>query len=638
MIDYKVRNKVNPAKLSDVEILGSVAEQMNVFFEKRIFSDFARGAVYKETEDAFRTKLDGISDDMPGLWRGEFWGKWVISACRVAEYSKNSELKEFLKNSALTLISLADKDGAISTYHNHYDIFPRDGEKLSSTMGWKCTWNWNLWCRKYTLWGLIEVYMLTEDERILNAAVRHADRFIGDIKEQGKTPFDTGTFVGLPTGSVLKPMLILYRLTGEEKYLNFALYDIADDWEREDGRIPNIIANSLADKPVHEWYPNPEKWAKAYEMMSCFDGIVELYRVTGEEKYLRATENFYKNIKKYEFNAVFGMSANDQFYNAARYQNGCTEPCDIIHWMRLCYELFALTGKIEYMNDFEESFYNPFLAASFSNGEWGARALRTSGRHQTAMGQAEMKYSHCCVNNIPRGYMNFAQSQIMYDGKEVYINMFTEFNGSVGDDGNKTQITVSGNYLSDGKVNISVQNEQKTTLKIRIPSFSRSAEIVVNGNRNEACGNEYFSVLLDSGMNEIGMKFDMNPRIVDFSGDVTDPIAGDYVTRRLTLTQDTNVAIEELFFGRRSTLHYGPLLLTRSKKCGNTEAEMYEENESVAGKNYKAKIEPMKPCGTRVKFNVTLTGDETKNTVMCDYATGSNEHSLADSKLFSIWI
>ena len=58
MIDYKIKNLINPAEIDRVRVLGSVGEQMNIFFDKRVFSDFARTVVYKETYDAFVAKRD----------------------------------------------------------------------------------------------------------------------------------------------------------------------------------------------------------------------------------------------------------------------------------------------------------------------------------------------------------------------------------------------------------------------------------------------------------------------------------------------------------------------------------------------------------------------------------------------------
>lgn len=46
-----IRNPVNPPALSDIELRGPIARQMDAFLQERIFSDFAREEIYAETEE-----------------------------------------------------------------------------------------------------------------------------------------------------------------------------------------------------------------------------------------------------------------------------------------------------------------------------------------------------------------------------------------------------------------------------------------------------------------------------------------------------------------------------------------------------------------------------------------------------------
>ena len=78
-------------------------------------------------------------------------------------------------------------------------------------------WNWNIWCRKYTLWGLLSVYEITNDAEILLGARRLADQLIDELHANGIELRKTGTFVGLPSCSILKPLLLLYRYTDDTK-------------------------------------------------------------------------------------------------------------------------------------------------------------------------------------------------------------------------------------------------------------------------------------------------------------------------------------------------------------------------------------------------------------------------------------
>ena len=89
---------------------------------------------------------------------------------------------------------------------------------------------------------------------------------------------------------------------------------------------------------------------------------------------------------------------------------------------------------------------------------------------------------------------------------------------------------------------------------------------------------------------------------------------------------------------RRARLLYGPLLLTRSLKCGSSIDEMASDK-TVAGGGYTARITPLVPNGTRVKFKVEFFNEKERfESLMCDYATGSNEYFTRHSHLFSIWV
>ena len=624
MVPYKVNDRLTPPSPGRLRITGRISDQMETFFTERVTSDFARDEILAECEEQFRLRND--DEIIVGYWRGEFWGKWVISGCRVARYEHDEKLTEVLHKTALNLISTADPDGYIGTYRDKTNFMAPDPEATRSIMGWACGWNWNLWCRKYTFWGMLEIYDLTGDEKILSAAKKFADQYIGMLKELNIRPGATGTFNGLPTCSIMKPMLILYRLTGDEKYLDFAV-SIADDWEREDGHIPNLISNALAMKPVHEWYPHSEKWAKAYEMMSCLDGLIELHRVTGVKKYLKAVENMYTLLKENELNQVLSVGFNDIFAHASEYPNSISEPCDVIHWMRICYELYTLTGDSEYVDSFEDAYYNPFLAGAFADGKWGARGVRSSGRHMVATGQVKMRYSHCCVNNMPRGFLNAVDMTALENGG-LTVNLYSGCEGEVG----KFGLKIEGSYLSDGNVRAAVNSPETSEVSFRLPGWCERLE--VNGTSfDKTSSGAYVKLPLTAGENNFELKFDIKPRVNVFAGNIEHFPKSDFRTGRFI--NENPVREEDMVPDRRATIRYGALLLCRSKLAGNTEEEMFG-SETIVGRKQITAIEPINSDEVRNKFRVKF--DDGTETVMCDFATGSNRWSPDDDRLFSIWM
>ena len=613
-------------------MMGGIEEQMETFLHERIFSEFAQEDIYQETEKQFSIRVD---DETPvGMWHGEFWGKWILSACRAARYKNDEKLKVFIREGALRVIATADSDGYIGTYKDPGYVFPLDYEKGFEAVGWHCNWNWNIWCRKYTLWALLEAYQLTGDEAILQGAERTTDQLLNMLEEKHIRLFDTGTFSGMPSGSILKPMLLLYRLTENRRYLDFCLTFVSE-WEREDGKMPNLIANSMTGKPLHSWYPWHKYpyfygWAKAYEMMSCLDGLLELYRVTGTQKYLTTVQNIYAQLREHEYNPLFSVGFNDIFFHASQYINAISEPCDVLHWMRVGYELFCLTGEASYMDDFERAFLNPFLAASFSDGKWGARGVRTCGRHLVAVRQSGMNHSHCCVNNMPRGYMNACQAFVLESSGDLYVNMYTDYACHLGE----AQVAITGSYLENGRVEVTFDVQKACTAYLRIPSWSRKT--LVNGEWIE-CAGSYSPVVLIPGKNVVTLVFDMNPRAVE--SEVEAVLYEQDDPRVVRFHTGNDVPVEYMATERKVRILYGPLLLTRSLKNGNTQDEMFH-SATLCGKGYSSCCVESVPSDTvRNAYRVTLdNGTDCQEIRMCDYATGTNEWSKDEPGLFNIYL
>ena len=134
MVAYKKKNLVKEAELKKVSFNGDVGELFDRFRENRITSDFAINTVLKEAEDAFFDKVDDIDAPL-GRWRGEFWGKLIISACRVAKYKNSAKIADIVRNSAKKVISTADESGYIGSYKDPRMVLPCPREKAMEIFG-----------------------------------------------------------------------------------------------------------------------------------------------------------------------------------------------------------------------------------------------------------------------------------------------------------------------------------------------------------------------------------------------------------------------------------------------------------------------------------------------------------------------
>ena len=94
----------------------------------------------------------------------------------------------------------------------------------------------------------------------------------------------------------------LYKITGDRDYLEFGEH-IVQLWDKPNKLTPNgirLIDGVLSGTPLWDLGGAP----KGYEMMSCFEGFCEMYRVTGEKKYLDACESLVEQIIRDELMIV----------------------------------------------------------------------------------------------------------------------------------------------------------------------------------------------------------------------------------------------------------------------------------------------------------------------------------------------
>ena len=151
---------------------------------------------------------------------------------------------------------------------------------------------------------------MTGDRQAIAAAVREADYTLGQLGP-GKTDIVAcGMWTGMAASSVLEPMVLLYRRTGEPRYLDFGQLHRRAQWQTPRG--PDLV-KALAGMPVYDMFPGPDKkqpgymsggsW-KAYETMSCFKGLLELYRVTGKSEYLQAVRKVAAGIRDTEITVI----------------------------------------------------------------------------------------------------------------------------------------------------------------------------------------------------------------------------------------------------------------------------------------------------------------------------------------------
>lgn len=313
-------------------------------------------------------------------WIGEHVGKWLHAATLAWANTGDAALKKKLDGVAAELISCQEADGYLGTYVKE----KRFGQFKGA--------DWDVWSHKYNLIGLLTYYQFTGDEAALQACRRMGDLLVRTFPAQ-KSILAAGTHVGMAATSVLEPMALLYRATGDERYLEFCRY-IVKSWDEDQG--PKIIATLLEQGRVDK-VAN----AKAYEMMSNLVGLCELARATGDASLLKPAVIAWNDIAAKRLYITGGASHHEHFYDDYDLPNQVSarvgETCVTTTWIQLSWQLLRLTGEAKYGAELERSLYNQLSAAQRPDGGDWCYYTALEGRKPYDKGIT------CCHSSGPRG-------------------------------------------------------------------------------------------------------------------------------------------------------------------------------------------------------------------------------------------
>ncbi len=500
--DEPCRDAYAPPALGNVKLKGVPGMRTDACIRARAYSDWARGDMYDEAVNAFKTHWD--DEGTRSGWQNEYWGKTMLCFAGAIAYTGDPGLRDWAVGKTHAFLKeYQHPNGYLSTYAKE-DFLRKNPESPDALTHW-C---FNIWGRKYTMWALVELARATGDETCRRAAEKMLDHLIAQLRRLG-TPIDkTGSWHGISSMSILRPVVELYRDTGKQEYLAFAK-DIIRGLDAEPAGPGTIMRNAFRKDKIKDWYPKATFWAKAYETMSCLEGMVDYYRATGDKRVLDAVMAFHDHLVKEELNPMRSAGFFDHFLDARHRANGMTELCDVTHWIRLNRELFLLTGESKYADHVEEAFYNAFLAGVQPDGRWGAHIVRSHGtRHLSAPHQTGMLEHQCCPDNMMRTYFDWAGTVagIAPDGTLAVV-LYSDADVSLPG----VSLSLMGGYpYADGPVTVSVRRDAPGKIRFRVPYWSKT--VMVNG-KTETPSGGWFQVDAPAGASSWQIGFDLSPRI-----------------------------------------------------------------------------------------------------------------------------
>ena len=208
------------ARIEKVSVTGYIGQRIGDCIENRVKK--------QNVEEITAPFLK--QDEVHEMWGTEFWGKWVQGAMSSYRYTRDEGIYAMIERSEKEMMAAQLPDGYLGNYDKDHQLK-----------------GWDVWGRKYSTLGLLKWYGLSGDRKALKAACRLIDYTMTQIGEGKHHIYECGNYKGMAPGSILEPVMLLYKYTKDKKYLDFAKF-IVSDMEQPGG--PQLIAK--ADVPVYK--------------------------------------------------------------------------------------------------------------------------------------------------------------------------------------------------------------------------------------------------------------------------------------------------------------------------------------------------------------------------------------------------
>lgn len=391
-------------------------------------------------------------------WIGEHVGKWLHAATLAWANTGDPALRAKMDQVARKLIAAQEPDGYLGTYtpDKRFGLYPGA--------------DWDVWSHKYNLIGLLTYHRYTGSPEALAACRKMGDLLIATFGPGKRSILSAGTHVGMAATSVLEPVVLLHRMTGDARYLGFAKYLVAA-WDEPKG--PKVLATLTTEKAV-----NKTANGKAYEMLSNLVGLCELARVTGEQRYLTPAVNAWKDIVAHQRYLTGTASYGEHFHDNHDLPNrpgaNIGETCVTVTWIQLNSQLLRLTGQARYGDEIERSLYNHLSGAQRPDGREWCYYTALEGTKPYGPG------INCCVSSGPRGMAMVPELAYLAVGsgktEALAVNLFEPSRATLRLDNQWVTVEQKTDFPRSGKATLLTFRMSKPAtfgLQIRTPDWAR---------------------------------------------------------------------------------------------------------------------------------------------------------------------
>jgi len=392
-----------------------------------------RSMAHLKRLDADDMRREFVEPDAAWHWGADYMGRWIGTVALLGQLTGDDHPVGAV---ARELIGYQREDGSFGSYGDDHDF----QEWFGMGRG---------------LVGLLDYHSVTHDEEALESARRLGDYYVEHYPEVGGLQIEC-------YANALEGLVRLALLTGDDRYLQTARR-VADT----STPVQQIWASMSFG---YRGLRTPVAGAVHCHLLAG-RGLLDLFEVTGETRYLGAVHALYEHLVSESFSV---NGAVGEFLMGAEE----SETCSDADWLRLNLQLWRITGEVRYMDMAEHVLLN---AIFFDQAETGAFCYRRG-----IQGRPGASFDACCSSHGPRAMVEALRYAFAGEPESLTVNLFLDATGQVlvGDEPvgveTVTWQDVDAQILGV-RLTLDPGGDRSFPVRFRVPAWAGSAEVMVNG-------------------------------------------------------------------------------------------------------------------------------------------------------------
>lgn len=336
----------------------------------------------------------------------------------------------------------------------------------------------------------IAYYQATGKDKWIRMAEKNAQH-INKVFFEGDPNYNSGEPVNQAPGhqEIELALTKLYRVTGNELYLNMAkkFLDIRGVTFKPEGE--GVMSPTYAQQhaPVTE---QKEAVGHAVRAAYMYSSMADVGALTGDDRYNPSLNAIWHDIVDTKMHITGGLGAirgiegfgpkyilpNKDTYN---------ETCAAVGNVLFNFRMFLNSGEAKYLDVAEIALFNNSLAGVNLDGNrfFYVNPLEADGEtpfNHGHAGRSPWFNTACCPSNIARLMPQVPGLMYAHTTDEIFITLYGSSSAHIPLKEGAVKISQKADYPFDGTIKIALNagKAQEYTLKLRIPTWSGSAQFL----------------------------------------------------------------------------------------------------------------------------------------------------------------